>query len=296
MPCKEPCYTCTSATQCLSCDRTEQSNKLINFFDKEKTCYETCPAISVPTPSKKCLACTNNCLTCEGITNKCITCEDGFYLFKNTCVSVCPFGYVFNELTKSCGSAGKLQIPIPFTIIAIVISIGIAISTFLKGSDRQGRVQQGTAFFITVLALIDVLLRINWIVLIVYLYLAKHLVTAGLYLILIFASLIINFCLWRRMFYAKYKYEEKDRLFSMYFQNYPNTAKFVLNVSYIFSFQAIRLSYSRILGKKQFMARFSTRRRFYRLIGRLSIIEILVLYLPSIAINISNLFYVKFGT
>ena len=66
------------------------------------------------------------------------------------------------------------------------------------------------------------------------------------------------------MFYAKYKYEEKDRQY--------------------------------ILGKKQFMARFSTRRRFYRLIGRLSIIEILVLYLPSIVINISNLFYVKFGT
>jgi len=203
---------------------------------------------------------------------------------------------VYNEQTKACGSAGKLQLPIPFTIIALVISFGIAISTCLKGSDRQGRVQQGTAFFITVLALVDILLRINWIVLIIYLYLAKHLVTAGLYLVLIFASLIINFCLWRRMFYSKYKYEERDRQYGIYFHNYPNTAKFVQNLSYIISFQAIRLSYSRILGKKQFMARFSTRRRFYRLIGRLSIIEILVLYLPSIAINISNLYYVKFGT
>jgi hypothetical protein len=181
------------------------------------TCYEACPAVSVPTPSKKCLACTNNCLTCEGVPNKCISCQDGFYLFKSTCVSTCPFGYMIFETTQSCGSAGKLQLPIPFTIIATVISLGVAISSFLKGSDRQGRSQQGTAFFITVLALVDILLRINWIVLIVYLYLNKHLITAGLYLLIILMSLIINFCLWRRMFYSKYKYEEKDRQFNMYF-------------------------------------------------------------------------------
>jgi hypothetical protein len=259
-------------------------------------CYESCPAVSVPTPSKKCLACTDNCQTCEDVTNKCLTCEDGFYLFKNTCVRTCPFGYVFQETSKSCGSAGKLQLPIPFTIIATVISIGIGLSAFTKGSDRQGRSQEGTAFFITTLALFDILLRINWIVLVIYLYLGKHYVTAGLYLALIVVSLVINLKLWRRMFFSKYKYEDNDRLYNMYCQNYPTTAKFILNVSYIFSFQAIRLCYSRILGKKQFMARFSTRRRYYRLIGRLSIIEILVLYLPSIAINISNLFYVKHGS
>lgn len=259
-------------------------------------CYESCPAVSVPTPSKKCLACTDNCQTCEDVTNKCLTCEEGFYLFKNTCVRTCPFGYLFVEETNACGTAGKLQLPIPFTIIATVISIGVGISSFLKGADRMGRRQDGTAFFITTLAFVDILLRINWIVLIIYLFLAKHLVTAGLYLALIVGSLVINLKLWRRMFFSKYKYEENDRLYNMYMQNYPTTAKFIANLSYVFSFQAIRLSYSRILGKKQFMARFSTRRRFYRLIGRLSIIEILVLYLPSIAINISNLFYVKRGS
>lgn len=44
------------------------------------------------------------------------------------------------------------------------------------------------------------------------------------------------------------------------------------------------------------MARFTSRRRFYRLIGRLTIIEILILYIPSITMNIVNLFYVKRGS
>lgn len=103
-------------------------------------------------------------------------------------------------------------------------------------------------------------------------------------------SMLINLKMWRRMFHNKYKYEDRDKLYSMYYANYPGTAKFIQNLSYLITFQAIRLTYSRILGKKQFMARFTTRRRYYRLIGRLSIMEIVILYLPSMAINIVNLF------
>lgn len=44
------------------------------------------------------------------------------------------------------------------------------------------------------------------------------------------------------------------------------------------------------------MARFSTKRRFFRIIGRLSLIEILCLYLPSMAINIANLAKIKKGS
>ena len=62
--CSEPCYTCTSDKDCLSCDRTNSTNALINYFDTKHSCYETCPAISVPTPSKQCLPCTDNCETC----------------------------------------------------------------------------------------------------------------------------------------------------------------------------------------------------------------------------------------
>ena len=215
---------------------------------------------------------------------------------ENSCVKICPFGYVSSEEAPECISAGQLQLPIPFTIIATVMSIGIGISAFVKGSDRQGRPQQGTAFFQTTLALVDILLRANWITLIVFLYNGKYYVTSGCYLLVMLISIVINFKIWRRMFYNKYKYEDTDKYFSMYYHNYPSTAKFILNCSYFFTFQAIRLSYSRILGKKQFMARFSTRRRFYRLLGRLSLIEIFLLYIPSIAINIVNLFQVKNGS
>lgn len=139
LPCKEPCYTCTSATQCLSCDRTATSNTFINFFEKENACFESCPAVSVPTPSKQCLACTENCATCQDQTDKCLTCEEGYLLLKNSCVKLCPFGYIQDEKTPTCISAGKLQLPIPFTIIASIMSVGIGISSFAKGADRQGR-------------------------------------------------------------------------------------------------------------------------------------------------------------
>lgn len=130
----------------------------------------------------------------------------------------------------------------------------------------------------------------------VYLWRAEHKVQAILYLVIMILSILINFRLWRRMFYNKYRYEENDRSFNLYCNNYPGTSKFLMNLSYFVSFQAIRLTYSRILGKKRFMARFSTRRRYYRLIGRLSLIEILVLYIPSIIINVVNLYKVKNGS
>jgi hypothetical protein len=87
----------------------------------------------------------------------------------------------------------------------------------LKGADKQGRMQQGTAFFVTTLAIVDILLRANWITLIIYLYIGKQKITAGLYLLLLGVSVILNLKMWRRMFHSKYKYEEKDKMYSMYY-------------------------------------------------------------------------------
>jgi hypothetical protein len=87
----------------------------------------------------------------------------------------------------------------------------------LKGADKQGRMQQGTAFFVTTLAIVDILLRVNWITLIIYLYIGKQKITAGLYLLLLGVSVILNLKMWRRMFHSKYKYEEKDKMYSMYY-------------------------------------------------------------------------------
>lgn len=77
--------------------------------------------------------------------------------------------------------------------------------------------QQGTAFFVTTLAIVDILLRANWITLIVYLYIGKQKITAGLYLLLLGVSVILNLKMWRRMFHSKYKYEETDKMYSMYY-------------------------------------------------------------------------------
>jgi len=102
-------------------------------------------------------------------------------------------------------------------------------------------------------------------------------------------SLFINIFLWRRYFYSKYKYEETDPLFSAYCAKYSGTANSCIFLSYLLSFQAIRLTYSRFLGKKKFMARFTKRRRYFRLIGRLTVLECFLIYIPAIAINIYSL-------
>ena len=108
-------------------------------------------------------------------------------------------------------------------------------------------------------------------------------------MILLFICLLVNFFLWRRFFYSKYRYEDKDPLFSEYVKKYPAFASFIIFISYLLTFQAIRFTYSRFLGRKKFMARFSRRRRYIYLIGRLSILETIFIYLPALAINITSM-------
>ncbi len=102
-------------------------------------------------------------------------------------------------------------------------------------------------------------------------------------------SLFINIFLWRRYFYSKYRYEDFDPLFSAYCAKYSGTAAVCIFLSYLLSFQAIRLTYSRFLGKKKFMARFTKRRRYYRLIGRLTVLECLFVYVPAVVLNAFSL-------
>ena len=104
-------------------------------------------------------------------------------------------------------------------------------------------------------------------------------------------STLVNFVLWRRYFYSRYKYEDTDPLFSAYATKFSRTASVVTFLSYLVTFQAIRLAYSRFLGKKQFSAGFTRRRRYYRLIGRLTVFEAIFMYGPAIALNIYNLTY-----
>ena len=182
-----------------------------------------------------------------------------------------------------------MSLPLPFTIITLVLSIGVAISAFVKGADKEGREQEGTAFFMAMLAITDILLRVCWAILAFSVYQKEFYTTFGCLCGLLGVSLFLNIFMWRRYFYSKYRYEDWDPLFSAYVTKYPATANVIIFLSYLLTFQAIRLTYSRFLGKKKFMARFSKRLRYFRLIGRLTVLEIFLIYFPAVVINAYSL-------
>jgi len=70
-----------------------------------------------------------------------------------------------------------------------------------------------------------------------------------LYLACLGISTILNLGLWRKFFNETYNFDE-DLYFAQYITRYPRTAKFLLFLSYFVAFQTIRLTYSRLLGKK----------------------------------------------
>ena len=84
----------------------------------------------------------------------------------------------------------------------------------MKGADHEGRPQEGTAFFVTMLAIIDIMLRLNWLALSYLTYEAGYRFTfIGLVTILIISGLV-NILLWRRKFYVDHHFEGRDALFS----------------------------------------------------------------------------------
>ena len=162
--CESPCFTCVNKTHCLSCDR-DSKNSAINYFNQTLQCYETCPDISVPSPSKNCVSCASPCVRCQDKPDSCLSCEEGLFLLKDKCVGQCPFGYFKSTDDMKCLSTGELEVPFPFTIVAIIMSVGLGLSHFMKGSAKDNTEQEGTIFAISALAFVDLLLRINWIVL-----------------------------------------------------------------------------------------------------------------------------------
>lgn len=187
-----------------------------------------------------------------------------------------------------CKSIASLKIPFPFTILAFVISVGVAVSSFMKGNHKSG---QGTVFFITCLAFVDILLRINWFIFGILALQAKYYYTFYGCAIVLATSMFLNLAVWRRFFKFKYNFEHNDKLFKLYESRYPRTARWLIFFSYFLTFQAFRLTYSRLLSKKQFGAEFSRAKVYYRLIGRLSIMEIFLVYIPDILLNLYGFFY-----
>lgn len=77
----------------------------------------------------------------------------------------------------------------------------------MTGADKNGQIQQGTAFFVTTLACVDILLRIDW-VLMAYLYIRKE--EYGMFfglVVLLFISAFLNLVIWRNYFHTRYRYD-----------------------------------------------------------------------------------------
>lgn len=145
-----------------------------------------------------------------------------------------------------CRSVASLDVPMPFSIAIIIISIGAAVSSCMKfGDDRDS-----TGFFVTMLPICDIFLRINWFVLAVLALSEDILITFYGCVGLLVWGMFINIVLWRRFFKFKYNMDENDRAFTTYCLNYPRTSNIIILLSYYLTFQAIRLSYCRFLGKK----------------------------------------------
>lgn len=132
-----------------------------------------------------------------------------------------------------CKAIASLKIPFPFTIIALVVSIGVGLASFMKGNHKTG---QGTAFFITCLAFVDILLRVNWFVFgILALQQGYYYIFYGCVIVLTM-SMFLNLGVWRRFFKFKYNIDENDRLFVKYSKSYPRTSKWIIFVSFLFTF------------------------------------------------------------
>jgi len=92
----------------------------------------------------------------------------------------------------------------------MILSFGVGISSFVKGADKDGRELEGTAFFTTMLALVDMLLRINWAVLAYFVWQKSYYITFGCTCGLIAISLFINIYLWRRRSLWRNSRKEED--------------------------------------------------------------------------------------
>jgi hypothetical protein len=76
--CKEPCRSCVSESQCLSC-------KYKNLYQGE--CVAFCPALTFASDNV-CKTCAARCLSCYSFTS-CMTCQSGYSVVQGICMHSC---------------------------------------------------------------------------------------------------------------------------------------------------------------------------------------------------------------
>ena len=140
------------------------------------------------------------------------------------------------------------------------------------------------------LAFVDMLLRLNWVTLAIVAGVQAEFGSMIWCVVLLSISMCINLLVWRRYFKFKFDMERSDDLFVAYKTKYPKTSKTIIVLSYLISFQAIRLVYCNLVSMKQLNGSFEKKRVYYITIARITLLEMICLFLPALAMNIYGLF------
>ena len=143
----------------------------------------------------------------------------------------CPWQTYKDDEEMVCKSVAQLDIPMPFSISIIIISIGVAISGCMQHSGIGS-----TAFLPTMLPVCDVFLRFNWFVISILALVQYRFMTFFGCLGLLCIGCFVNLLLWRRFFKFKYNMDENDKAFTTYCHNYPKTSHCIILLSYFISF------------------------------------------------------------
>ena len=101
----------------------------------------------------------------------------------------------------------SLFLPFPFTLAGLVITAFCVLSHHMKGGNGD---KYGTSFFIACLALVDILLRVNWLTLAILLVAEETYGSVLWCLGLIFVQAFLNLVIWRRFFKFKYNMDDND--------------------------------------------------------------------------------------
>jgi hypothetical protein len=88
----------------------------------------------------------------------------------------------------TCDFMGEMAFPAPFSITVAVMTIGLLIARFMRNQTR---------LFIALLALTDVVLKMNWVFLLIFLFTGKYYVSAIIISYCLFMSLFTNLILFR---------------------------------------------------------------------------------------------------
>ncbi len=144
-----------------------------------------------------------------------------------------------------CDKIGEMSFPVPFTILAALVTFLLIIANFMRNRTR---------LFITLMTLIDGVLKLNWFVLFIALGASHEWASFGIIIYCLIANFVVNNVVWRLTF-RKYDIDADPEVVK-YAKKYPVTYHVLLYISFTFSFHFFRLTYSRILGMTRFSLRF----------------------------------------